>query len=487
MLHLILGGAGSGKSTLLTERIARDVQNGKKCWLIIPEQQANLSERTILPMLPTGAGLTFSIAGFSRLYREVTERFGGAALAPIAKPIRSLLMWQNLRDMQGMLLQYATTSPRSDAHLTALLMKTVDELRANGITPAALERAADKLPSGSALYPKLRDLSLLYVTYENTLCELSGGASYDELSRLAEMLNNHSYFEGGHVYIDSFTDFTAEEYAVLRAILRQASDVTITLCLDKTLATQPSHDGPCDTYRRLVRLCEEEHVELCQEELTDNQRAASPRLRLLECSLWDLALTADALPAHEDADREDITLLRATNVYAEAEATALHILDLLHQGYRYGDIAVIVRDTEAYRGVLDAAMERYDIPFYFSEKTALSDKPLSRLLISALRAVAHGWQAPDILSLLKTGLCPVSAYDLDLFEQYVSTWNLNGRDFAEPEWKRNPDGFSERISPRGRAILEAANRVRETLMTPLLRLHAATAKSAPLPELCAAL
>ena len=72
MLHLILGGAGSGKSTLLTERIARDVQNGKKCWLIIPEQQANLSERTILPMLPTGAGLTFSIAGFSRLYREVT-------------------------------------------------------------------------------------------------------------------------------------------------------------------------------------------------------------------------------------------------------------------------------------------------------------------------------------------------------------------------------------------------------------------------------
>ena len=49
MLHLILGGAGSGKSAKLTERIAQDVQDKKKAWLIIPEQQANLSERTMLP------------------------------------------------------------------------------------------------------------------------------------------------------------------------------------------------------------------------------------------------------------------------------------------------------------------------------------------------------------------------------------------------------------------------------------------------------
>ena len=64
MLHLILGRAGSGKSTRLTEAIAADVAAGKPAWLIIPEQQANLSERTILPILPTGAGLSFSIAAF---------------------------------------------------------------------------------------------------------------------------------------------------------------------------------------------------------------------------------------------------------------------------------------------------------------------------------------------------------------------------------------------------------------------------------------
>lgn len=487
MLHLILGGAGSGKSTRLTDMIARDVKNNKKCWLIIPEQQANLSERTLLPILPANAGLTFSIAGFSRLYREVTDRFGGGALTPVSAPVRSLLMWQNLRDMSGLLQQYGTASPRSDAHLTTLLMKTVDELRQNAISPTALEHAADKLPADSALRPKLLDLSLLYAAYENTLCELTGEESYDELARLADMLEKHDYFGGGNVYIDSFTDFTAEEYAVIRAMLRQADNVTITLCLDQSLASQPSHDSLNDTYRRLLRLCEDEHIDIQCEELRDNHRAASPELKLLERSLWDLSQTADSRPEIKQENGGAITLLRCTNVYAEAEATALHILDLIHRGYRYGDVAVVVRDTKSYRGILDAAMERYGIPFYLSEKTALSDKPLSRLLTGALRAVAHGWQSQDIMAILKTGLCPVSAHDLDLFEQYVSTWNLNGRDFAEPTWKRNPDGYTEHISARGKEMLQAANHVRETIMTPLLRLYAATAKETPMPHLCAAL
>jgi ATP-dependent helicase/nuclease subunit B len=487
MLHLILGGAGSGKSTCLTEMIAHDVKQAKKCWLIIPEQQANLSERTILPTLPTGAGLSFSIAGFSRLYREVTDRFGGGAQSTLPRPITTLFMWQNLREMTGLLQEYGTTSPRSDAHLTSLLLKTVDELQQNAISPLALERAAEKLPQDSALRPKLADLALLYAAYDNLLRESLDGASPDELTRLAEILDEHNYFDGGNVYIDSFTDFTAAEYAIVRAMLRQADHVTITLCLDKTLATQPSHDGPADTYRRLLRLCDEEHVEVVCHNMEDNRRTASHELHILERSLWDLSLAPDARKIPDESERGNISLLRCTNVYAEAEATALHILDLMHQGYRYGDMAVVVRDAKTYRGVLDAAMERYGIPFYFSEKTALSDKPLSRLLISALRAVAHGWQAQDIMSLLKTGLCPVSSRDLDLFEQYVSTWNINGRDFAAPAWNKNPDGYTDRLSSRGKDILEAANRVREAVMPPLLRLYAATAKAAPLPRLCAAL
>ncbi|MBR5798200.1 MAG: PD-(D/E)XK nuclease family protein, partial [Clostridia bacterium] len=294
-------------------------------------------------------------------------------------------------------------------------------------------------------------------------------------------------FANYNVYVDSFTSFTAEEYAVLRAMLRKAYNVVVTLGMDEHLLEQPSHSSIEDTRRRLTMLAMRDNVTVQYHGLTDNLRARSPELRLLERNLWNLSLTQDTLEIPDEQDRGAITVLRCANVYAEAEATALHILDLIHQGYRYGDIAITVRDAASYRGILDAALERYGIPFYFSEKTALSDKPLSRLLLSALRAVAYGFQSQDILTMLKTGLCPVSAYEADLFEQYVATWNINGSAFAAPAWTRNPDGYTDHISKRGKEILAAANRVREAIMTPLLRFHGATAGERTLPALCEAL
>ncbi len=489
MLQLILGGAGSGKSAHLTDLIASDVAAGRPAWLIIPEQQANLTERTILPRLPAAAGLTFRVAGFTRLSQEVASRYGGVTVTTPSAGVSALLMWDNLRQLQGLLQEYHTASPRSDAHLTGLLLQTVNELRATSVTPTQLEYAAARLPEGSALRPKLYDLALLYATYENALLSACGGETTDPLLRLATQLEQNDYFAGGNVYIDAFTSFTGEEYAVLRAMLRSAARVTITLTTDEHLAKTPAQDSPEDTRRRLLRLCNDLGVPVHTQTLIGNRRTNAPELQALERSLWDLSLREDNLPDIPKDARGAILPLRCTNLYAEAEATALHILDEVASGTRFGNIAIIVRDTEAYRGVLDAALEHYHIPFYFSEKTALSDKPLSRLLLSALRAVCRGFEVGDIMTLLKTGLCPVDPKQADLFEQYIDTWKITGAAFTAPNWTRNPDGYGNggRISPRGAEILTAANTVREAIMTPLLRLHAAVSGERTMREMCEAL
>ena len=485
MLKLILGGAGSGKSARLTRDICRDVDNGCPAWLIIPEQQANLSERTMLPQLPKNAGLTFTIAGFTRLSRTVSARYGAPATFAAQKGLCSLVMWQNLREMKGLLKEYNGASARSDIKLTELLLCTLDELRSSGISAQALENAAGRLEEGSALRPKLEDLSLLYAAYDGALSEAFDGQSADELAALARLLREHEHFRGGNVYIDSFTGFTAEEYDVLAEIIKQANCVTLTLCIDPEHPTSPAFDCINDTIRHLQRLCEREGVTIEQEILPTNHRAQTGALRLLERHLWDFS--SDCPKYEPNGEPDSITLLRCTNIYAEAEATALHILDLVHRGMHFGDMAVVVRDVKSYAGVLDAAFERYGIPYYLSEKATLTDKPLSRLLLCALRAVSHGWQSQDILMMLKTGLCPVSAQDVDLFELYVSTWRINGAAFTAPTWTRNPDGYTDRLSERGASILAAANRVREAIMTPLLRLHARLSGKQPLPLCCAAL
>ena len=486
MLHLILGRAGSGKSTRLTEAIAADVANGKPAWLIIPEQQANLSERTMLPKLPDSAGLTFTITGFKRLSGEVAARCGGGTPMPIQKGLCSLLMWKTLRELGDRLVEYGSISLRSDASLTDKLIETVDELRASAVTPERLDEVLAALPTDSALHPKLSDLSLLYAAYDSALTDALDGKPIDEIAHLSEMLEEYDYFEGSNVYIDSFTDFTAAEYAVLHHILKQADNVTLTLCCDGSIpATDPALLGVTETLKRITRLASDAGVEVDRVVLNENKRAVSDELRLVERYLWDFSLKEDSVPVPTTTGA--ITRICASNAYAESEAVALHILDLVHRGTRYGDIAVFFRSSDTYRGILDAALERYGIPFYFSEKTTLSEMPLSRLLLSALRAVSHGFQAQDILTMLKTGLCPVDPSDADRFEQYVSIWRINGDDFVQPKWTRNPDGFSQKISARGQIILASANRVRESLMPPLLRLRAACVKGVKLPQLSAAL
>ena len=488
MLHFIFGGAGTGKSMMISDLIARDVAARRRAYLIIPEQQANLSERTMLPRLPESAGLTFTIAGFTRLYDRVASQHGGMTTRPPDRALRMLLLWECLRQLSPLLEEYripADTAP--DGALTSLLLQTLEELQCSAVDPVTLENAAKKLPADSPLSRKLRDISLLYAAYGARIAAISESDGSDTVAQLASLLQKHPYFKGSNIYIDSFTDFTAEELAVLREMLRSAENVTVALCCDGLDSHNPAFICACTTARQLLRLCREQDIPVRYTRLTENRRTASPELGILERRMWDLSyrVTEDELPPPEN--RGDITVLHCTDIYAEAEATALHILHLLHKGIPYGQMAVIVRDTESYRGVLDAALERYKIPYYFSDKSALSEKPLSRFILSALRAVTYRFGSQDILTMVKTGLLFEDAAALDLFEQYVDTWSINGNDFVTERWTRNPDGYTEHLSARGAQILEAANRVREAVITPLLQLYTALHADPSLPACCRAL
>ena len=180
-------------------------------------------------------------------------------------------------------------------------------------------------------------------------------------------------------------------------------------------------------------------------------------------------------------------LLVCPTLYDEAQAVALHILEAVERGVPYSEIAVVVRDLPAWEGILDAALEQYGIPYFLSERVDLNRKPAARLLLTALRCVAKGWQIEDILALCKTGLLPLTLREIDAFAEYTDTWRLSGRRMTEEVWSMNPDGYRVGVSARGREILAAANKVRYTVMTPLLSLKTKLAGAPDVTEQCRAL
>ena len=155
------------------------------------------------------------------------------------------------------------------------------------------------------------------------------------------------------------------------------------------------------------------------------------------------------------------------------------------EGYRCRDIAVIARDAEKYRGIIDSAFEKLSIPCFLSEKTGFSTCPLARLILSALRIKMYSWRREDVTAHIKTGLCGIDPRDADIFEAYAEKWNISGRAFYGSEsWNKNPDGYTPRITERGKDILARANAVRTVLRDRLTALFAAIDAAADTAGIC---
>lgn len=486
MLKLICGPSGSGKTALLTELIRADIEQGIRCYLLVPEQQAYISERDLPKKLPKNAGLYFEIVNFSGLCDDVFRAYGGITQSSADHGTRSLLMWDTLRSLSGVLLQYGK-SARNDVSLTSNMLSAVEDLKNNGITGQSLEDAAQQLPEDAPLRSKLLDLAAVCAAFDAKMEQSFGGTASDKLTHLAEVLQTQNYFEGAHFYIDSFTSFTVPEYAVLTEIMRQAERVTVGLCTDALRSNSVQFAGVTDTVEKLIKRAAMADSPVQYRILSNEENCRPEALRILERDLWRFDLRDQERQIPTDHGKEAVRLLTCSNLYEESEAAALNILDLVQNGMRFGDIAVVVRETETYRGVLDAALERHGIPYFFSDRTDLASKPLARLILSAVRAVSRNYRAQDIMTLVKTGLCGIDPRDASLFEEYCETWHINGSRFCEEVWNMNPDGLVADRSERADEILETANRVRSVLIKPLQVFAAELRASSRLTDRCRAL
>lgn len=485
MLRLICGTSGSGKTSMLTDAIRKDLQNGIRCFLLVPEQQAYISERDFPALLPQNASLLFRIVSFSGLANVVFRKYGGVTQSSVNHALRTLLMWDTLRQLSPELKQYGT-SLGNDLSFSTKMLQTVKELRTNGIDSKTLEEACKKIEADTPLRKKLLDIAVIDAVFYDKIQSCFGDDSADELLRLADKLKKNNYFADCHVYIDSFAGFTAQEYAVLGEILKQAKRVTVALCTDSISSALPHFSGAKETARRLEKLAKEASLPVQKQILSDRQDR--PRaLQVLERNLWRFSVKKEERESLTDKEKEAVRLISCSDLYEECETAALSILEMVQGGMRYGDITMVARDAESYRGVLDTALDRHGIPYFLSERTDLSSKPLSRLILSALHAITHGYPARDIITLTKTGLAGVDIKDTSLFEEYCETWHISGSRFAEPIWSMNPDGLTTDRSERANEILESANRTRKTVMEPLLALAASMKAAKTFPARCRAL
>ena len=480
-ITFLYGPYGSGKTTAILQSIKQDTDAGIHTFLIVPEQETVQTEHATLSLLPPSAQLDLEVLNFSRLYNRVCREYGNLSYRYITKPIRHLLMWQNLRELAPLLEEYTTLSDK-DSAMNEIMLSALGECKASGITAAQLENTAKKLSSDNPLAKRLRDLALIFSSYDRLVSQ-NYSDSADDLSRLHKILQNERFFAGTHVYLDSFTSFTTVEHRVIEQIFAQAEQVTVTIPLSDPNCRDISTVGIRDSFTRLVRSADLHggHKDVI---LHGNRRATEPALAYLAENIWRLDVSSD--PEERISVNNSIRMEICDTPYAEAEAAAMHILELLRNGERCRDIVVLMRDPEKYRGIIEPAFDKNGISFFFSEKTDLCTLPPVKLLLSALRIKQYNWQKNDVISHIKTGLYHFSDRSADLFEEYLYTWNISGARFTNDDWTMNPDGFTESISERGKSILQSANEVRRYLVDTLEKFFILLDAAETLPEMCQA-
>lgn len=486
MIEFVCGRAGSGKSEYICSRLKERLSGAspeKKLYLIVPEQQTVVWESRAARTLPPSAPLSLEIVNFTRLANLVARTFGGLAENRITRGGKAALMWSVLTSLSPSLAVYGG-GRRADRAVPALL-SAVSEMKRCGVTPAALTEAAQHL-SGEAgcerLAARAGDLALVYAAYSQLL-----SARYDddedELAHLAVRLRTEDFFAGADVFVDSFFSLTPVENEILYHILRQADNVTVTFSCPADGAAETHFSSARKFLSTMRRAADRAGKEYRILSLAENRRARSAPLAYLEANLWRF----DAPPyAGEDADGS-VCVLRARDRYAEADAAACRIAQLIQGGARYGEIALIARDAGALRGILDTALAKRNIPYFFSENTDVPSRPAAQLLFCALSVCSGGWRREDVIRCAKTGLCGLTDDECDALEAYTETWHIRGaRAFGSP-WNMNPDGYVPTMSARARATLLAANAARDKLAAPLERFAGVFCRgAAPVREICRA-
>ncbi len=461
MVHYIYGASGTGKTHTVMQYLAIDVKNGKKAFVIVPEQETVAVERNVVSTLPTSAQLSVEVLNFSRLCNRIFRTYGGISYNFATKSAKSLVMWNTLRELSPMLEEYSQKQP-TDFSLTQKMMSAVSELKAYSVLPQKLEVTCDKLDATSSLRSKLRDISLIYSAYTSSLGELFDDTA-DDIGKAIDILKSNNPFEGANVYLDSFAGFTKQEFDFIARIAELCDELYITLPIPTPHDISIHLDSVKQTHVKLKRSLSS--IPFDEIHLTENRRTNSAELQHLNKSLWNFNA-----PAFSGEVCGDISVHICETPYSESDTVASEIRRAAMEGARFSEMAIILRNADKYRGILDVTLEKYGVPYFMSEKTDLMTKPLAKFLFSALAVKETNWRAQSVISHLKSGFSDVDSFDVDVFEDYVTTWNINGNKFFGERWTMNPDGYSASFTPRGESILSKANAVKEYIV-PLLSLY----------------
>ena len=464
MLNIIEGGFFSGAHGEIMGKIKKRIDEGKRSYLIVPEQQTVTSEAEAAKELPDSAPLYFEVTNFTRLANTVFRNLGGVGKEYSTSTTERLIMWRTLTELQSVL----TVTNKGDVStgLVDKMLGAYKTLLSYGISGDELGELEKLLPEENGrLKNKARDLYTVAALYKKLLSEKYSDLS-DDIDEIIKRLSaGADFLTETEFYIEGFTSFTEPQYKLITH-LAKTNEVWVHINLPRANADAFEYTEIKDAKHKLIQRA-------------DAAGIGKKLIRLGGCSgneyiselINQLWRTNGKIDNNALQFNDEIEIIEASDPYEECDYIAADIRRRVKLGAKYRDFAVVARHSDSYFGILDSSFEKAGVPTFFSSPKDASDFEAVKLIYNAFSAISGGFRADDVIAYAKCTPSGITRDACDEFELYVRMWDISAAGFTDGEiWSMNPDGYTVRHSADADEVLVRINDTKKKLIDPLIKL-----------------
>ena len=477
-IRFIYGRAGSGKSTYCLNSIKNRLNdnNGNTLIYLVPEQYTFQRETMLLKDVGEEGLLRAQVLSFKTMAQKVFDECGGRVHDRMRDVGKSMRIHKILQESEENLQYFNRIS--KEQGFTDIISETITEFKKYNVTPSVLREGLTKIDD-EELKSKLTDLANIFEKFDISISENLVDTD-DELTYLANKLNNCSLYDNAEIWIDEFTTFTPQQMEVIKGLAKKCKEVNIALCMDEVSSGDDSEvtdifNSLKTTELRILNMMRDEHIGYEKPvNLNDNKNNRfkyNHELKHLEKYFFTYPFKS------YKQDVNTIRLYKANNSYDEVENVAKEILRFVRdKGYRFRDISVVCRNIDDYEKIATVIFNEYDIPFFLDKKIDILSNPLIVLILSSIEVMIRNWSYESVFKYLKSGLVNIDSNEIDILENYVLANGIKGFKWTNELSISEED--NDEIDP-----IKVMIKVRE----PLIKLHSRIRGNKSVKAICTAI
>ena len=458
MLTFLTGTYFSAKKQYINSVICRLLEEGRRVYLIVPEQSSFDRDRDFLFTYGEKLSNLLTVTSFTHLSRDVLDESGLRAKPQADTAARNVLMSLAVDECRDSLEIYGKYSKKP--LLVGNLLAEYGEIRQAGFGVDSLLKVSSMLCE-STLRSKTGELGRIFSSYEALVTDRFSDST-DNIPLMTQFLKNNRIFDGAVVFFDDFRGFTGAQIKLISEIIAQTQESYISVFApDSVNAFDSEAFSHAVSNCRKIRAAASLRGVDCKEKKIEDKHPS----KVLQC-------VAESLFCGEKEEYEnatdDVTVISAENMYTECDTVALEIKKLLEKGKRCRDIAVYDRDG-SYVRTLTASLKKYNIPVFQDKRVSLFEYPIVRMILSAVNIAAYGFSTEAVFNYIKTGIAGISAEECAILENYVYVWQIDKAAWISP-FTAHPDGYAQEKTGYSDERLKHINEIRSRAVNPILTL-----------------